>query len=77
MRILYIYLMNKRIKKLYTCCLDNRVIVCDTNLFAFYESLKKVQPKLNSYGWYYDKFKLNPEFVQAIDDKEYCFQQIV
>ena len=69
--------MNKRITKLFSCCLNNRVVVIDTNFQKFYDQLNNIEPNCNSDRWYIDKFKEGPEFTQFIDGKEYHFQKLV
>ena len=69
--------MNKRITKLFSCCLDNRVVVFETNLDKFHEQLKNIEPNCNYNRWYAHKFKQDPEFSQTIDGKTYYFQRLV
>lgn len=69
--------MNERITRLFSCCLDNRVIVIDTNFKSFHRQLKNLVPKCNSDRWYSDRFKKEPEFDQVIDGHTYHFQQLL
>lgn len=69
--------MNKHVVKLFSCCLDNRVMVIETNFAHFYKLLKNIEPKCNSDRWYINKFKQEPEFSQIIEGKNYYFQQLV
>ncbi|ALR29737.1 hypothetical protein ATE47_04025 [Chryseobacterium sp. IHB B 17019] len=69
--------MNDRISKLFSCCLNNRVVIIDTNFKGFHATLKKMEPTCNSDRWYIEKFKEGPEFSQIINGKEYYFQRLV
>jgi len=69
--------MNKRVTKLFSCCLDNRVIIIETNFSDFYKLLNKIEPNCNSSRLYSDKFKSESEFTQTINNKSYHFQQLV
>lgn len=69
--------MNSRITKLYSCCLNNKVIIIETNFSDFYKLLKNIEPKCYSDKWYIRKFKEHYEFSQVIDDKPYFFQQLI
>ena len=61
--------MNKSVRKLFSCCLNNKVVAIDTNFKHFHKSLKNYESKCNSDRWYIDKFKENPEFEQTIGNK--------
>lgn len=69
--------MNNAVTKLYSCCLDNRVLIIETNFKQFYKILKNIEPSCNSDRWYANKFKESQEFKHVINDKEYFFQQLV
>jgi len=69
--------MNGRITKLFSCSLDNRVVIIETNFSEFYKLLKQLEPTCNSNRWYSDKFKSSSEFQQVINNKSYNFQQLV
>lgn len=69
--------MNERIKKLFSVCLDNRVVVIDTNFKDFHTQFKNLEPSAKSDRWYSDKFKEELEFTQTIGDKSYHFQRLV
>lgn len=69
--------MNGRITKLFSCSLDNSVVIIETNFSEFYKLLKKLEPTCNSNRWYSDKFKEQSEFKQVINNKTYNFQQLV
>ena len=69
--------MNGRITKLFSCSLDNRVVIIETNFSEFYKLLKQLEPTCNSNRWYSDKFKEQSEFEQVINNKSYNFQQLV
>lgn len=69
--------MNKSVRKLFSCCLNNKVVAIDTNFNHFYKALKKYDPDCNCDRWYIDKFKEKTEFEQTIDDKVYYFQRLV
>jgi len=75
--ILYICQMNERISKLFSCCLNNRVVIIDTNFKAFHATLKKIEPDCNSDRWYSDRFKEEKEFSQTINGKDYHFQKLI
>ena len=77
MRILYISLMNERITKLFSCCLNNRVIAIETNFKDFYAIVKNIEPDCKSDRWYMNRFKEDSEFTHTIGDKEYHFQRLV
>lgn len=69
--------MNERISKLFSCCLNNRVVLIDTNFKSFHATLKKMEPACKSDRWYIDRFKEQSEFAQTINGKEYFFQRLV
>nr|BFF40254.1 hypothetical protein BACY1_20590 [Tenacibaculum mesophilum] len=69
--------MNDRIKKLFSCTVNNRVVVIETNFRLFHKLLKVVEPNCNSDRWYIDRFKEDREFSQTIDGKVYHFQKLV
>lgn len=69
--------MNKRITKLFSVCLNNRVVVIETNFSQFYDDLKAIEPNCNSDRWYIERFKESSEFSHIIDGKEYFFQKLV
>lgn len=69
--------MNKRITKLYSCCLNNEVILFETNLEAFCTILKNIEPKIKAYRWFIKKFKEDNIIVVQIDGKEYTIQSLV
>lgn len=69
--------MNKDLKKLYTCTLNNRVVVFDTNYAAFHLKIRNYEPLCYSTNWMNKKFKEKNEFTHVINDKAYHFQQLV
>ena len=70
--------MNNRIKKLYSCCLDNRVVVIESNYKYFYEAFKSIEPEgCYASKWYDAKFKASNDFTQTIGDKVYFFQRLI
>jgi hypothetical protein len=69
--------MNNRITKLFSCTLNNRVVVIETNFTEFYQLFKKIEDKCYSDRWYFEQFKESSEFTQKIEDKEYTFQRLV
>ena len=69
--------MNERITKLFSCCLNNKVVVIETNFKEFHKILSNIEPLAKSDRWYTDKFKEHQEFTQVIGNKEYNFQRLV
>ena len=75
--ILYLWLMNQNITKLFSCCSNNRIVVIDTNFKDFCECFRKMEPNAKSCRWFINKFKVAPEFEYEINDKLYYFQKLV
>lgn len=69
--------MNERITKLFSCCLENEVILFETNLSEFQKKFEKIESESNSYRQFNYKFKQTSMFKQTINGKEYTFQQLV
>jgi hypothetical protein len=69
--------MNKNIKNLYSCTLNNKVIVIETNFSKFYKALKLVEPNCGYDKLYIKKFKEVSGFERVINDKVYYFQSLV
>lgn len=69
--------MNDRIKKLFSCCLDNKVVVIETNFATFHKLLNSFEPACKSDRWYFDKFKESKEFQQEIGNNIYYFQKLI
>lgn len=69
--------MNKRINKLFSCCLDNRVVVIDTNFKHFCDHFKKVEPDSRSCRWFFNRFKDESEFEYSVNGKIYFFQKLI
>lgn len=65
--------MNDNIKVLYTCCLDNKVIVAESNLTLFVKELEYMTDINKKYNWFYRRFKSNVSF----DYGNYYFQKVV
>lgn len=65
--------MNDNIKVLYTCCLDNKVIVTESNLTLFVKELEYMTDIGKKYNWFYRRFKSSNSF----DYGNYCFQKVV
>jgi len=77
--------MNKRITKLFSCCLNNEVVVIETNLDLFAEILKRIEPMAYSSKTIAKRFKESNEPYSSWDHniiegkilKKYHFQQLV
>lgn len=69
--------MNKNITKLFSCCLNNKVVVIETNFKEFYQKFKEIEPAGKSDKTYSELFKKSPEFNQEINGKNYYFQKLV
>lgn len=69
--------MNERITKLFSCCLENEVILFETNLSEFQKKFEKIESESNSYRQFNYKFKQSKMFKQTINGKNYTFQQLV
>ena len=74
---MYICNMNKAVRKLYSCTLNNRVVVCETNFKDFCDQFKKIEPTAHSCRWFDNRLKDNPEFEYEIEGKKYYFQRLV
>ena len=69
--------MNNRITKLFSCCLENKVILIETNFKEFHSKFKSIEPSAHSDRWFTDKFKKEKDFEYVVDSKIYCFQRLV
>lgn len=55
--------MIRDLKSLYTATIDNRVVLFDTNLKSFVESLNELEQETRNYDYYYREFKKNQLIV--------------
>lgn len=69
--------MNERITKLFSCCLENEVILFETNLSEFQKKFDNIEIGAISYRQFNYKFKQTKMFKQTINGKNYTFQQLV
>ena len=69
--------MNIHVTKLFCVCLDNRVVVIESNFKEFYRVFKNIEPFARSDRWYSGRFKELGEFSQVVGDKEYWFQRLI
>ena len=69
--------MNKAVTKLFSCCLDNQVVIVDTNFSDFHKLLKKLEPSCHSDRWFSDKFKESNCFAYELNGKNYTMQKLV
>ena len=60
--------MNKDVSNIFTATADNKVVVVETNLKAFVEKLRLIEPKIKSYDIYYREFK-KADSVEYKNDK--------
>ncbi|PSG94509.1 hypothetical protein C7H61_00820 [Mesoflavibacter zeaxanthinifaciens subsp. sabulilitoris] len=67
--------MDKRINQIYTCCINNKVIVVDTNLEAFYKQLKALGIIDITYWGFYKNFKDRSALTIVKDSKTYYLQK--
>ena len=69
--------MNGRIKKLFVCCLDNKVFAIDTNYKGFYNEFKLLVPDCRKEWYYQNKLIKEGCFNEVIGGKTYHFQKIL
>lgn len=69
--------MNERIKKLFVCIHENRVIAFETNLKAFHKIFASIEPEANSYAWLRRHFIKQEIFTFNHNGKYYTMQQLV
>jgi len=69
--------MNGQLRRLYTCSVNNKVVVFETNFKEFYSKLNNYIPKCNGDRWYANKFNTIGEFEQWIEGDLYYFQRLV
>lgn len=69
--------MNEVLKKLFTCCFDNRVIVFETNLVDFQKKFEKLVPEAHGYRWFLNKFKESDTISQTYNGKLFTFQKLI
>lgn len=69
--------MNERIKKLFVCIRDNKVIAFETNLKSFHQTITTIEPEANSYAWFRRQLIKTQCFTIQHNGKEYTIQQLV
>lgn len=69
--------MNKRIKNFYVAIHDNKVVAHGSNLTAFYNSLKSIEPDILSLSYYTKEFKESNTIYLRGFGKEYYLQKII
>jgi hypothetical protein len=70
--------MIRDLKSLYTAVVDNKVVLFDTNLKLFVESLNKLEPESRNYDFYYREFKKSQHLVfQNNKGLEYHLQKLL
>lgn len=62
--------MNKDIKSIFTATVNNKVVVVETNLKAFIEKLRIIEPDIKSYDIYYREFKKSNYIMFENNKKE-------
>lgn len=69
--------MNEVIKNLYTCCLENNVVVFETNVKKFHQKLQHLVPESHGYRWFGNKFRESIKFDVEYNGKLFTFQKLV
>ncbi|UPT69407.1 MAG: hypothetical protein M0D53_09355 [Flavobacterium sp. JAD_PAG50586_2] len=69
--------MNERIKKLFVCVHENKVIAFETNLKAFHTLFIAIEPEASSYAWLRRHFIKEKTIVVHHNGKDYTLQQLV
>jgi len=69
--------MNRRISKLYTCTMGNRVIVYDSNYSGFYSQLRNILEGCKNEKYYNKRFNDLGEFKECVNGVVYCFQKLI
>lgn len=68
--------MNERIKKLFVCIHENRVIAFETNLKAFHKIFASIEPEASSYASLRRKFIKGEIIAAHLNGKDYILQQL-
>ena len=70
--------MLRDLTSLYVAIKNNKVIVFDTNLKAFWLKFKKIEPDCRNYDYFYREFKKS-KTLQYLDKKEeiYFIQKVL
>lgn len=70
--------MIRDLRNLYTVVVSNKVVLFGTNLSDFIKDLKKIEPEIRNYDYYYRKFKKTDqiEFTNS-NGKKYHLQKVL
>jgi len=69
--------MNDRIKKLFTCVHDNKVVAFDTNFKDFCNQFRNLEPDSRSCRWLNDRINSIEPFEYEVNGKKYYFQSLI
>lgn len=61
----------------YVAIKDNEVVKFGTNLTAFHNGFKELEPGVKNYEWFYRQFKKEKYFKIVIGSSEYFIQKVI
>lgn len=74
----YICVMIRDLKHLYTAVSDNEVVAFNTNLKYFVESLSNIEPEARNYQYYYREFQKGSKLLfENSVGRKYVLQKVL